>query len=123
MPKASGGPIPGVKTPDKYTIEFHLTEPQGQIVADALVLPMSAPVPEEYAKKYDAKKPSEYGNYQVATGPYMFKADKRRQGARGRLPARQVGDARAQPQLEREHRLPPRLPGPDQHQRSAVTRT
>jgi len=72
---AKGGPIPGIRTPDKYTIVFHLTEPQGQLVADALVLPVSAPVPQEYAKKYDAKKPSEYGNYQVATGPYMFKAN------------------------------------------------
>ena len=41
----------------------------------ALVLPLSAPVPEEFAKKYDAKKPTEYGNYQVATGPYMFKSN------------------------------------------------
>jgi peptide/nickel transport system substrate-binding protein len=73
--KAAGAPIPGIKTPDKFTIEFHLTEPQGQIVANALVLPVSAPVPEEYAKKFDAKKPSEYGNFQVSTGPYMFKAD------------------------------------------------
>jgi len=73
--KASGGPIPGITTPDRYTIVFHLTEPKGQLVADALALPLSAPVPEEYAKKYDAKKPSEYGNYQVATGPYMLKAD------------------------------------------------
>ena len=32
-------------------------------------------MPEEYAKKFDAKKPSEYGNYQVATGPYMLKAN------------------------------------------------
>src|SRR5579864_202858 len=61
--KASGGPIPGIRTPDKYTIAFHLTEPAGQIVADALVLPVSAPVPEEYAKRFDARKPSEYGNY------------------------------------------------------------
>jgi peptide/nickel transport system substrate-binding protein len=75
MSKASGGPVPGIKTPDKYTIVLHLTEPQAQIVVSSLVLPMSAPVPEEYAKKLDAKKPSEYGNYQVATGPYMFKAD------------------------------------------------
>ncbi len=75
MKTASGGPVKGVTTPDKYTIAFHLTEPQGAIVAAALVLPMSAPVPEEYAKKYDAMKPSEYGNYQVATGPYMFKAN------------------------------------------------
>ncbi|MHB8234072.1 MAG: ABC transporter substrate-binding protein [Solirubrobacteraceae bacterium] len=75
MKTASGGPVKGVQTPDKYTIAFHLTEPAGAIVAAALVLPMSAPVPEEYAKKFDAKKPSEYGNYQVATGPYMFKAN------------------------------------------------
>jgi peptide/nickel transport system substrate-binding protein len=73
--KATGGPIPGITTPDKYTLVIKLTEPKAQIVADALVLPVSAAVPEEYAKKYDAKKPSEYGNYQVATGPYMFKAD------------------------------------------------
>jgi peptide/nickel transport system substrate-binding protein len=52
-----------------------LTEPKAQIVANALVLPLSAPVPEEYAKKFDTKTPSEYGNYQVATGPYMFKAN------------------------------------------------
>jgi peptide/nickel transport system substrate-binding protein len=75
MKTASGGPIKGVQTPEKYTIAFHLTEPQAAIVAAALVLPMSAAVPPEYAKKFDAKKPSEYGNYQVATGPYMFKAD------------------------------------------------
>jgi len=37
------------------------------------VLPYSAPVPVDYAKRFDAKKPSEYGNFQVATGPYMFK--------------------------------------------------
>jgi peptide/nickel transport system substrate-binding protein len=72
---AKGGPFPGITTPDKYTIVFHLTEPKAQIVADALVLPVSAAVPEEYAKKYDAMKPSQYGNYQVATGPYMFKAN------------------------------------------------
>ncbi len=42
---------------------------------NALVLPLSAPVPAEYAKRFDAKKPSDYGNYQVATGPYMLKAD------------------------------------------------
>ncbi len=72
---AKGGPIPGIRTPNKYTLVIHLTEPKAQIVANALVLPLSAPVPEEYAKKYDEKSPSEYGNYQVATGPYMFKAN------------------------------------------------
>jgi peptide/nickel transport system substrate-binding protein len=75
LAKAKGGAFPGITTPDKYTIVFHLSQPNAQIVLDALVLPLSAPVPEEYAKKYDARKPSEYGNYQVATGPYMFKAN------------------------------------------------
>jgi peptide/nickel transport system substrate-binding protein len=73
--KAKGGPFPGITTPDRYTIVFHLAKPQAQIVLDALALPLSAPVPEEYAARYDAKKPSEYGSYQVASGPYMFKAD------------------------------------------------
>jgi peptide/nickel transport system substrate-binding protein len=73
--KATGGPFPGLTTPDKYTIVLHLTEPRAQIVLDALVLPLSAPVPEEFAKPLDAKKPTEYGNYQVATGPYMLKSD------------------------------------------------
>jgi peptide/nickel transport system substrate-binding protein len=73
--KANGGPIPGIKTPDKYTLELKLTEPKAAIVVGALALPVSAPVPEEYAKKFDAKKPSEYGNNQVASGPYMWKAD------------------------------------------------
>jgi peptide/nickel transport system substrate-binding protein len=72
---ARGGPLPGITTPDKYTIVFHLSEPDGQLVRDALVLPLSAPVPPEYARRFDARKPSEYGNHQVATGPYMFKAD------------------------------------------------
>jgi peptide/nickel transport system substrate-binding protein len=71
---ATGGPFPGIATPDKSTIVFHLTEPKAPIVLAALVLPLSAPVPEEFAKQYDAKKPTEYGAYQVATGPYMFKA-------------------------------------------------
>ncbi len=71
--KAKGGPFPGITTPNKYTIVFHLSKPDGQIVLDALALPLSAAVPEEYAKRFDSRKPSEYGNYQVATGPYMFK--------------------------------------------------
>jgi peptide/nickel transport system substrate-binding protein len=73
--EAHGGPFPGITTPNRHTIVFHLSEPKAQIVADALVLPLSAPVPEEFARKYDAHKPTEYGNYLVATGPYMFKSN------------------------------------------------
>jgi peptide/nickel transport system substrate-binding protein len=72
---ANGGPIPGITTPDRYTIVFHLDEPKAPILAAALVLPLTAPVPEEFAKKYDAHKPTEYGNYLVATGPYMLKSN------------------------------------------------
>ncbi len=75
VPKATGGPIKGITTPDKHTIVFKLTEPKAQIVANALVLPLSAPVPEEYAAPHDRSKPSNYGSYEVATGPYMLKND------------------------------------------------
>jgi peptide/nickel transport system substrate-binding protein len=75
MKTAKGGPVPGVKATDKYTLQLKLTEPQAAIAVASMVLPYSAPVPEEYARKFDAKKPSEYGNYMVATGPYMLKAN------------------------------------------------
>jgi peptide/nickel transport system substrate-binding protein len=73
--QATGGPFPGITTPNPSTIVFHLTEAKAPIVLAALVLPLSAPVPEEYAKRYDAMKPTQYGNYQVATGPYMLQND------------------------------------------------
>ena len=72
-PKANGGPIAGITTPDKHTIVFKLTEAKGETVAEAMQLPISAPVPKEYAAKFDKSSPSTYGNYQVATGPYMLK--------------------------------------------------
>ncbi len=73
IPNDKGGPVKGIETPNKHTIVFHLTEPKAQIAADALVLPLSAPVPKEYAEKYDKHAPSEYASYEVATGPYMIK--------------------------------------------------
>jgi peptide/nickel transport system substrate-binding protein len=73
--EGTGGPVKGITTPDKHTIVFKLTEPKGGLVAASLVLPLTAAVPKEYAAKYDNHKPSDYGNYQVATGPYMFKND------------------------------------------------
>jgi peptide/nickel transport system substrate-binding protein len=72
-PHATGGPIAGIVTPNKYEIEFKLTKPLGTLVADALVLPLTAPVPKHYAEKFDRHAPSEYETHQVATGPYMVK--------------------------------------------------
>jgi len=68
-------PISGIETPDDNTIVFHLKEPAAVGVAAALVMPISAPVPEDYAKKFDAKNPSTYNTHLVATGPYMVKND------------------------------------------------
>jgi len=68
-------PISGITTPDDQTIVFKLKEPQAVGVASALVMPISAPVPEEYASKFDAKNPSTYNTHVVATGPYMVKND------------------------------------------------
>jgi peptide/nickel transport system substrate-binding protein len=62
--------ISGIQTPDKYTIVFHLTKPSG-IFVGALQEPLTAPVPADYARKFDKGTSSSYGNHQVATGPYM----------------------------------------------------
>jgi peptide/nickel transport system substrate-binding protein len=74
---ASGGPISGISTPDRYTIVFHLIGPYASFLAGALSLPLSAPVPKEYAARLDAQRPTAYGSQDiVATGPYMLKADR-----------------------------------------------
>jgi peptide/nickel transport system substrate-binding protein len=68
--------IPGIETPDKYTIVLHLTKGTGAAAAGALGMPISVPVPKEFAQKYDAKSPSTYGSEAaVYTGPYMVKSD------------------------------------------------
>src|SRR5437588_733308 len=73
----AGAPIPGITTPDKYTIVFHMTKPGAATLIPALQLPISAPVPQEFAGPLDKKSPTTYGSqYLVATGPYMVKADK-----------------------------------------------
>src|SRR5215203_792790 len=75
-----GATIPGIETPDDSTIVFNLKPREGGkctggVVAGALALPISAPVPQEYAEKLDAENPSTYGQNQVATGPYMIEND------------------------------------------------
>ncbi len=68
--------IDGIKAVDDYTLQIDLDEPTAAVTAASFVLPASAPVPKEYAEKFDKKSPSEYGENQVATGPYMLKNDK-----------------------------------------------
>jgi peptide/nickel transport system substrate-binding protein len=78
--------IEGIKTPDDHTIVFELTRPTAVTVASALVMPITIPVPEEYAKKYDEKNPSTYDQYTVFTGPYMV-----RNNAEGKVVGRDPG--------------------------------
>lgn len=76
-----GTTIPGIRTPDDQTVEFRLQPAEGEdrcaggVLAGALQMPLSAPVPEDYAAELDAKQPSAYGQNQVATGPYMIEND------------------------------------------------
>jgi peptide/nickel transport system substrate-binding protein len=67
--------IAGVETPDKYTLVLKFSKPSALLGAEALVLPISAPVPKDYAAKYDKENPSTYAQHQVATGPYMIQND------------------------------------------------
>jgi peptide/nickel transport system substrate-binding protein len=66
--------IRGIQTPDRFTIVFRLLHPSGAFMG-ALGMPITAPVPAGYAKKFDSKTLSDYGLHQVATGPYMIKND------------------------------------------------
>jgi len=74
--RADGGPIAGIETPDDDTLVFRLTRPTASLLAQSTVLPLSAPVPAEYAKPFDAKAPSQYASHLVSSGPYMIPADR-----------------------------------------------
>jgi peptide/nickel transport system substrate-binding protein len=65
-------PISGITTPDDQTIEFKLTKPTAVSFVAALVMPITVPVPEEYASKFDAKSPSTYNTHVAFSGPYQI---------------------------------------------------
>ena len=73
-PPKTPKPISGIQTPSSHTIVFKLKVPS-TTMASALVMTNTAPVPKEYASKYDSKTSSDYGFHQVASGPYMYEAD------------------------------------------------
>jgi peptide/nickel transport system substrate-binding protein len=74
--KYAGGPLAGLTTPDKYTIEFHLTTPGAATLIPALTLPTTSPVPKEFVAPLDKHSPTTFGSkYLVGTGPYMIQAD------------------------------------------------
>ena len=68
--------IPGLETPDDQTLVMKFSKGTGAAAAGALAMPISVPVPKEYAQKYDQEKPSTYGEqFAVYTGPYMVESD------------------------------------------------
>jgi peptide/nickel transport system substrate-binding protein len=67
--------ISGITTPDDQTLVIKLKRPTASIVIGAMALPGTAPVPKEYAAKYDQGKLSQYGLHLVTTGPYMVQND------------------------------------------------
>jgi peptide/nickel transport system substrate-binding protein len=67
--------IPGIRTPDAHTIVFRLSRPTALQLTEALAMPISTPVPEEYARRFDARTPSTYDQHVAFTGPYMYRND------------------------------------------------
>jgi peptide/nickel transport system substrate-binding protein len=78
--------VAGIGTPDARTLVFRLRRGTGAVLAGALALPITAPVPEEYARRFDRESPSTYGGRQVFTGPYKVRTD-----AAGRLVGHRPG--------------------------------
>jgi peptide/nickel transport system substrate-binding protein len=73
-PPATPKPVSGIKAPNPTTLVLQLTQPVGVLAnGNALALPCTTPVPEDYATKYDKGSQSSYGQHQVFTGPYMIK--------------------------------------------------
>ncbi len=83
-------PFPGLQTPDAHTLVIRLTKPVAQRVAAALVMPITVPVPQEYAKRFDAQTPTEYDRYAAFTGPYMVRNDPRTGEAVGHRPGERI---------------------------------
>jgi peptide/nickel transport system substrate-binding protein len=74
-PTGGAPDIEGITATDDQTLEIELERPTAATVVQALSLPISAPVPEEYAEEFDAENPSTYGQYVAFTGPYMVEND------------------------------------------------
>jgi peptide/nickel transport system substrate-binding protein len=67
--------IRGIQTPDDRTIVFKLTSGTGAALAGALAMPISIPVPKQFARPFDRESPSTYGEeHAVFTGPYKVES-------------------------------------------------
>ncbi len=85
-PAARVPDIPGVDATDDRTLVLRLRAPTAPLVSAALALPITMPVPREYAAPFDARNPSTYDQHVAFTGPYMVAAD-----ASGKITGRRPG--------------------------------
>jgi peptide/nickel transport system substrate-binding protein len=67
--------ISGIKVDNPQQITFTLSKAQAPGFAASLIMPITAPVPQDYAAKYDKANPSEYNEHVVSSGPYMVAND------------------------------------------------
>jgi len=81
-------PISGIQCSGN-TLTLKLKTASAPLVSQALVMPITTPVPKEYAQKFDQKTPSAYDQYVVFTGPYMVKNDASGK-VTGRVPGKQI---------------------------------
>lgn len=89
-PTAGAPDIEGITATDDRTLEIELERNTAATVVQALSLPISAPVPEEYAEEFDAENPSIYGQYVAFTGPYMVENDPDTGELVGYTPGREI---------------------------------
>ena len=108
--------IAGIKTPDDHDDRLQARPPARARSSPARSrCPASAPVPKEYAQKFDdARRHVDVRQHQVATGPYMIEND-----ASGKLTGYKPGsviDLVRNPNWDKSHRLQARLPRRDHDQ-------
>jgi peptide/nickel transport system substrate-binding protein len=78
--------IPGIVVDNPNQITFKLTKAQAPGFAAFLIMPVTTPVPKEYAAKFDKESPSTYNENVVSSGPYMVEND-----AQGKLVGYKAG--------------------------------
>jgi hypothetical protein len=84
---------------------------KGRFIATCAV---AAPVPEDYARRFDEQSPTDYDQYVAFTGPYMVANDPKTGKVTGRDPGKRIEIVR-KPELGQVDGLPrgvPRLGSP-----------
>ena len=111
--------IPGIETPDDSTIVFKLKTPSAALVSQALAMPISTPVPQEYAKQ--VRRQDAVDLRPVRRLHRSVHVQERQLGQARRAQAGRSIELVRNPNWDAEDRLPPRLPGLD-HDRGGQRR-